>query len=196
MDIIKLSENMMLGKKPDTVELVDDCWIAGGAIRSWFNREPASDIDIFFASFEQRDLFLEKNRLNKDNLAFSSTTADTYKKGNQLIQAIKIYKPTVEELFDSFDFTICQFAYDDVEIFTTAEAIVSSLRKHLAVHKIQKGYEVDSLRRAFKYYEKGYKPCLGTIRDLALAFSMVQEATIQQQIEISPGGGHRGVRWD
>lgn len=187
---------MMQGDKPKVNLTNTNTWIAGGAIRSWFVKEHLSDIDVFSSNESHMERFKTDNGITKEHLAFTSQNADTYKVNNFMIQLIKIYKPDIPSLFDSFDYTCCQFAWDGTKIYSTTEAIVSTLRKHLSIHKIQKGYEVDSLRRAFKYYEKGYKPCMGTIRDLAKSFSEVKEEVIQKQAEISPNGGYRIVRWD
>jgi len=199
MNIIEINESLMLGKKPE-VQMVNSCWVAGGAIRSWFDREKMSDIDIFFKNQEALDNFKNTNSLKTPS--FSTKITDTFilnedNNSKKIIQTIKIFRDSIESLFDSFDFTICQFAWDGTKIYSTIEAIVSVSRKHLAVHKIQEGYEIDSLRRAFKYQNKGYKPCLGTIRDLALALSKKQEVDITSQVQISPGGHVRGaIRWD
>jgi hypothetical protein len=109
---------------------------------------------------------------------------------------IKLYRNTIEDLFDCFDFTICQFAWDGNDIFSTIEGVITTERKHLSVHKVQKGFEIDSLRRAFKYFEKGYKPCLGTIGELGKSLAGTELKEIEQQIQISPGGNKRIVRWD
>jgi len=196
MNIITLDEKLMLGHKPD-IQLVENSWVAGGAIRSWFNKEKTRDIDLFFKDKEAVINFKKLNKLENIKPTFSSKTTEQFEVNENIIQIIYIFSANVEETFDKFDFTICQFAWDGKIIYTTTEALVSISRNHLGVHKIQKGYETDSLRRAFKYYEKGYKPCLGTIRDLALAISDSKTEEIEEQITISPGGMPRhNVRWD
>jgi len=57
-------------------------------------------------------------------------------------------------------------------------------------------FAADSLRRAFKYQTKGFTPCAGTIRDLATAFTTITREQIQAQVEMSPNGGKRLVRFD
>ena len=91
-----------------------------------------------------------------------------------------------ETRFDSFDFTVCQFGWDGKDIFGTSLGLVSVLRGHLGVHKIDKALATDSLRRAFKYAAKGYKPCHATIRDLGLSFNSLTKEEIESQIQISP----------
>ena len=196
MDIIKLDENLMQGSKPDC-KITEGIWIAGGAVRSWFVKEKAMDIDIFTHSSDCFTAFKDENNLNDQNCIHNEKNVETYSIDNKRIQLIKFYRENVKELLDSFDFTICQFAYDGGNIFTTPNAIVSTLRKHLAVNKIQEGFEMDSFRRAFKYQQKGYQPCIGTMRDIALALSQKEQKELEQQVQMSPGGGTRGfIRWD
>ena len=193
MDIIELPEKIMLGKEPDVI-MTGGVWIAGGSIRSWFNGEETPDIDVFAKDEKSMNLFIQENQLK--NLVSKSATTETYRRGGDIVQAIRLYYDSVENLLDSFDYTICQFAWDNDKIYSTMEAVVATLRKHLAVHKVQPGYEVDSLRRAFKYFDKGYKPCLGTLQGLALSFSGIEKEVINKQVELSPGGGKRIVKWD
>lgn len=187
----------MRGKKPD-ITLVDGSCIAGGAVRQWFTgREGISDIDIFFQNESALKSFIAQSLPSNTAPVHQTVNADTYLKGEQVIQCIKLkYFVDIQELFDSFDFTCCQFAFCDGKIYSTVEAVVSTLRGHLGIHKIQKGFELDSLRRAFKYQKKGFKPCLGTMRSLAESFRDIQPEDLAKQTEISPAGGKRLIRYD
>lgn len=79
--------------------------------------------------------------------------------------------PSPEETLKSFDYTLCCFCWDGERIHGTVEAIDAVHRKKLAVANIQTGFEFDTLRRAFKYARKGYWPCGGSLRDLAMAIT-------------------------
>ena len=183
---IKLLDKHMAGEKPD-VTLVPGTVIAGGAVRRWFSGEKQdSDIDIFCKDSESEKSFITINNLVERS------------RNDRIVMFIKspiqlILKPqlvTPEDLLDHFDFVHCQFAYDGTEIITTIEAILSVARKHLAVHSIQKGFEIDSLRRAFKYAKQGYWPCIGTIRDLCKAINSAEVTDLTKFDTISPD------RWD
>ncbi len=196
IQLVEISQDECLGVKPELIP-VSGTWIAGGSIRQWFfGKEKPSDIDVFGSSedalkfFVEENLFGSKKLVERDNLV-------SYNHHGKLVQIIKHSFPkSAEELLDSFDFNVCQFCWNGAKIFSTVSAISSVLRGGLKVHKIQKGFQSDSLRRAFKYQEKGYKPCLGTIRDLGKAFVGISEEEINKQIEISPGGGMRAVGVD
>jgi hypothetical protein len=196
MHIVKLDKTQMLGQFP-FIQVPKDGWVAGGAIRRWFKgEEKLSDVDCFFQNKESLEHYIHVlngmgfTEINKHQNAIS------YSNEEYLVQCIivKFYKD-VTELLDSFDFTLCQFAYDGKEIYASSDGIVSVLRNHLGVHKLE-GNVTDSLRRAFKYTKKGYYPCNGTLQKLALALNGTTAQAINDSIEISPNGGRRIVRID
>ena len=198
IELITLKPDEMLGQKPPFVP-VGGTWIAGGAIRQWFSRtEESSDIDIF--AINEKSLLDFKNEyLLSPYYKMTNKTKyqETWSNHELSLQLINIkYYANAHELLDSFDFTICQFAWDGKTIYSTKEAVISTLRKHLAVHRIAPEFAVDSLRRAFKYNQKGYKPCWGSLRDLANSLRVLTPEQIQQAVEISPAGGRRLERYD
>lgn len=195
--LIELAADRMRGKRP-AIAPGPGTWICGGAVRQWFcGNERESDIDIFGVSAESLSDFSNKivqmgaREINNTPMTVSLDL------GGKMVQVIqgRVY-PTVESALDSFDFNVCQFAWDGSKVFATAEALIGTLRGHLAVHKIAKEFAVDSLRRAFKYQRKGYVPCAGTLRDLSNILRTLSEDDVKRAIEISPGGGKRVVSFD
>lgn len=188
--IITLEERHMRGVKPD-VRLVPGTWVAGGAVRRWFTGEKQeNDIDIFCSNLSEydgvADEFIKVNDLterirNERMVMFKNSPI-------QLLLQPRF--TTSRETIEHFDFTLCQFAWIGGEIIATLEGVLSTLRNHLAVAKIQSGFEIDSLRRAFKYAKQGYQPCIGTVRDLATALNNAATADIEKFKTISPD------RWD
>lgn len=186
----------MAGHRPP-IEPTEGSWIAGGAVRRWFNDgESLQDVDVFAPTLGSLDAF-RKERLSGFDESQKTTNAITYWNGKIKVQLItgRLF-PTVEACLDAFDFTICQFAWTKAGIYTTEEAIISTLRRHLSVHRITKEFALDSMRRAFKYQRKGFEPCLGTIRDIAIVIRTLDEEELKNQIELSPAGGKRFVRFD
>jgi hypothetical protein len=53
-----------------------------------------------------------------------------------------------------------------------------------------------AVRRSFKYQTKGFFPCAGTMRSLAEAIRSLTDDEIKKQVEMSPAGGQRIVRFD
>jgi hypothetical protein len=191
MTINVLNPEDMLGKLPPDILIPNKRFVlAGGSVRRWFSGEKEdSDFDYFMIGDQKTEEFVpayyEKTYENLVNV--------TYHYKDKTIQIIKLKYTSIEDLFNHFDFCHCCFAYDGSTIYATEDAIISTLRKHLKVNKILKGFELDSLRRAFKYQKAGYTPCLGTIRDLALSFSQLTETDINKIISISPSGGKRKI---
>jgi hypothetical protein len=184
--MIELLEMHMRGTKPP-VKLVEGTWVAGGAVRRWFTGEPlCNDIDVFCRDTTSAENFIAENGLN---IRVQNTRMIMfYSSPVQII--LRPLFANAEKTIESFDYTLCQFAWDGKSIITTTNAITSTLRKHLGVNVIQAGYEIDSLRRAFKYAKQGYIPCIGTIRDLAKALNNAPAENIAKFDTISP------ERWD
>jgi len=197
MNIIEIPKTLLAGE-PTDLKITADCWIAGGAIRNWYLGKPnKSDIDFFFAHEAAFELFKSENSMSGVRPIQSSKNAETFKVNGKLIQLIRVADyANVEALLDSFDFTVCQFAYDGEKVYSTVEAITCVHRGHLMVNKIQAGYELDSLRRAFKYAKKGFEPCWGCLKEIADSFRDLSADALQQQLEISPSGGKRVKRFD
>jgi hypothetical protein len=196
INLITIDPILMLGKKPD-IPIPTLGWIAGGAIRGWFTgNEKLSDIDVFFNNKDSFEKYIgELQKLGYEKIG-EHKNAMTFSNGQNLVQCIivKIYKDVIE-LLDSFDYTICQFAYDGTMIYSTPLALISTLRKHLGIHQITEN-PVDSLRRAFKYAKKGFYPCNGSLQKIAHSLRTLTEKQINDSIEISPGGGKTIVRFD
>ncbi len=191
--MLTIPPTMMHGHAPAVSGLNERVWCAGGAVRRWFAGEPqTSDIDIFACDEEAEAAFIEANSLTEHRRTprVCSFVASP-------IQLIRVPRFTdARDCIAHFDFALCQFAWDGTLIHTTIEALVSTLRRHLAVVAIQPGYELDSLRRAFKYTLAGYRPCLGTLMQLGAAFQRTG-VDLEQQVAISPSGGTRhAIAWD
>lgn len=195
-NIITIDPLQMKGKPPD-VRVTNNTWIAGGAIRQWFvGNEKKSDIDVFGINDNALNGFVLANCVGAE-LIYSSNNAHTYKRNNDIIQIIRgKHFPNIEACLASFDFNVCQFAWDEKNIYSTTESIISVLRGHLGVNGITKSLAADSLRRAFKYQKKGYIPCAGTIMDIAKSFIGLTEEEIISQVELSPSGGKRLIGID
>ncbi len=196
MDVIIVSKAIIRGKIELPFKLVAGSWCAGSYPQSIFTGDRhESDIDVFFTSEDSMKIFCFENKLA--NPYFKSDTADTYRHNGNRVQTIKVYRDTLQSLFSRFDYVHCQFAIDvDGNMWSTQEALVCTLRKHLMFGSCEKGFELDCLRRAFKYHARGYKPCNGTLMSIAQIFSSVPKEELEKQAVMSPGGGQRILRFD
>lgn len=147
----------------------DGPWIGGGALRRvLIGQGLESDFDFFFRDADQLSAFTEG--LERLGLAKVKETPHHVQYRGYLaaitrqvdIQCIRfMYYADAASVVDSFDFTICQFAFDG-ETLTTGEFSLWDLgRKRLAVHKIT--YPVSTLRRVLKYTRQGFTACGGCL---------------------------------
>lgn len=150
-------------------------WLAGGALRrTLMGQEPDSDFDFFFRDAEQLSTFttsLETKGLSK----LKETEHHVHYRGQvgasklpRDIQCIrfKFYKDAAA-VIDSFDFTICQFAFDGEHLITGEFSLWDLGRKKLAVHKIT--YPVSTMRRLLKYTNQGFTACNGALQTILRA---------------------------
>lgn len=146
----------------------EKCWIAGGFIRRWwFNIKQDSDIDLFFDSQETYNrvceglakIATEPVKISQFNHMYLIKITDTW---TIKVQAIRhLFYKSIHDLFDSFDFTICQFAYSNGAIIISELGLIDGQRKRLVPHKIT--YGASSLRRIIKYSQQGYYMCNGSV---------------------------------
>jgi hypothetical protein len=207
--IIKLDSQWMKGKAPE-IKVPSGFLVAGGAIRRWYSGEKQdSDIDVFHGDPDRRKVLATE----WESMKISSTKMNaTYRIAGKIVQLIELDFPNdsynidpdpeamecyPEALFDKFDFHHCCWAWDGKHVYTTPEAIMTTERKHLALHHPQNGFEMDTLRRAFKYQRSGFSPCVGTLQDLVGMIRTAPDESLAHQIEYSPGGEKRKIiRYD
>ena len=145
----------------------DGPWIAGGALRrTLLGKEPESDFDFFFRNAEQLKEFcsdLESRGLKKVN----ETIHHVHYRGkvgdsgiDRDVQCIRFaFYEDAASVINSFDYTICQLAFDG-ERLTLGEFTLWDLgRRRLAIHKIT--YPVATMRRMLKYTSQGFTACAG-----------------------------------
>lgn len=142
-------------------------WIAGGALRrTLLGKEPESDFDFFFRDAGQLKEFssgLEARGLKK----IKETIHHVHYRGkigdsgiDRDVQCIRFaFYEDAAAVINSFDYTICQLAFDG-ETLTLGEFTLWDLgRKRLAIHKIT--YPVATMRRMLKYTAQGFTACAG-----------------------------------
>lgn len=150
-------------------------WIAGGALRrTLLRQEPDSDFDFFFRDAEQLAAFtaeldrrgLEKLRETEHHIHYRGRVGDS---GLPIdVQCIRFaFYADAAAVIDSFDFTICQFAFDGTLLTAGDYALWDLGRKRLAVHKVT--FPVSSMRRVLKYATQGFKACNGCLATLLRA---------------------------
>lgn len=164
-------------------------WLAGGALRrTLLGKEPESDFDFFFRDADQLKSFgkrleargLKRVRETDHHIEYRGPVGDS--KLSRDIQLIRFtYYQTAEEVIESFDYTICQFAFDG-ETVTCGEFSLWDLgRKRLAVHRIT--YPVASMRRLLKYATQGFTACPGALATILRETATRPELMLQLDVQ-------------
>lgn len=150
----------------------DGPWIAGGALRrTLLGKEPESDFDFFFHDEKQLQGFageleargLVKIRETIHHLHYRGKIGDSGL--DRDIQCIRFaFYPTAADVIESFDYTICQLAFDG-RVLTLGDFTLWDLgRRRLAIHKIT--YPVATMRRMLKYTSQGFTACAGCMASI------------------------------
>lgn len=150
-------------------------WLAGGSLRrTLLRQEPDSDFDFFFHDAEQLTAFssaleragMEKLRETEHHLHYRGRVGDSAMPID--VQCIRFaFYADADAVINSFDFTICQFAFDGATLTHGEYALWDLGRKRLAVHQIT--FPVSSMRRVLKYATQGFKACNGCLAALLRA---------------------------
>lgn len=162
-------------------------WLAGGALRrTILGQEPESDFDFFFRDADQLASFVEHLE-NEGCTKVRETQHHVHYRGpigggvDRDIQCIRFaFYGSAEEVIDSFDFTLCMFAFDG-ETLTAGEFSLWDLgRGRLAVHKIT--YPVATMRRLIKYTSQGFKACKGALASILT--KTASSPALMEQIDV------------
>ena len=138
-------------------------WLVGGAIRrTIIGKEIDSDLDIVFSSKENKDKF----HAALSSAGFVPTEVGTNTNWlhpgikNVKVQTIYLrYYNSPEEIFSTFDFTICQFAFDGNSLYCGECALFDLANRRLVPNNIM--YASASLRRIIKYSKQNFYLCSG-----------------------------------
>ncbi|AZV43612.1 hypothetical protein BAOM_3003 [Peribacillus asahii] len=136
--------------------------IAGGTVTSLFNNKDINDIDVYFRDEDSLINFLS-DVWSSSCWIVSNTNKATqfmYKKKDKEVNVQLIhfkYFNAAEDIFDTFDYTVCMGAYD----FTTEEFILHpDFLKHnsqrILKFNSETAFPIVSLLRVQKYEKKGY----------------------------------------
>lgn len=201
--------NRLGGKTPLQLQFIEHLhsitsakfYCAGGCIRSIFSGEELTDIDLFPTSEDEYEKLHQKCieaytiKREKENdynisLTLEFKTSIENEKGEELeevheleVQIVKIYHEKVEDLIHSFDFTICMFAYDRAnDQFILGENSMEDLiKKRLVINEVT--YHLSTLRRFFKYANKGFYACSGCLKTYILSIRSSENDDLDKEPE-------------
>lgn len=147
-------------------------WVAGGSVRGLFARTSMdSDFDFFFSNADQASVFTSAVEvagalLKSKNDKNSTWIIPASQAGPEIrVQAVTFaYFESMQKVIESFDFTICQFAFDGTHFEVGEFSLWDVARKRIVPARITFG--VSSLRRLLKYGRQGYTICGGALADV------------------------------
>lgn len=150
-------------------------WMAGGAVRrTMLGQEPDSDFDLFFADDQQLSGFREGLEARGFVKVRSTEHHDHYRgaiEGSSVLRDVQLihfaYYASAADVIESFDYTICQTAFDGLTLTVGDHTLWDLARKRLAVNKIT--FPVSSARRLLKYAQQGFTACNGCLATLIRA---------------------------
>jgi hypothetical protein len=140
-------------------------WLAGGSIRRQVLNQSLkdADYDLFFNGSKQFEETKEILKLNgwEENTS-KSPFATNYKKDGYTIQLIHFeWYNNIQELFNSFHFTICHTAWAKGELGFSKQSLWDLPRKRLVPHNLR--FPMASVRGMLKYQKQGFYACQGCI---------------------------------
>jgi hypothetical protein len=147
---------------------VKTVWVAGGSIRDYFLAEisPKTDIDLFFPDSEQAELCKKALVKLGAKEVFSSGNSIRYRYKRRVFDVVhKYFRPTPQELINTFDFTVCQLATDGTSIFHAPTTFIDLAKKQLMFNQSQ--FPANCIWRLTKYLMKGFKVCVGEVQKVA-----------------------------
>lgn len=146
------------------IQPCDDIWIAGGFVRDLLSKQDSTtDVDVYFHSQNKLNATIKQLKSHKDLIRYheGKNSDRCWINGIEFnIIKYRTYK-SLEEVLDSFDYTICQFGWNGSNIYYTKEALRDLAGNRLILHKCT--FATSSVRRMIKYAEKGFTICPKTI---------------------------------
>lgn len=173
-----------------------ECFLAGGAITSIYTNTDINDYDIYFRNKECLAEFLKKEISFKNWVKVVTDKAFSIQENNLNIQFIHFgYFNSAEEIFDTFDFTVCMGAFDfkDEKFYFNEKFMEDNAKRRLSFNEKTR-FPIVSLMRVEKYRKKGYK--ISKSEMLRIIFTIMQ-LKIENKKELKAQiGGMYGERYE
>lgn len=188
--------------------VADHCgYIAGGALTAIFSDQKINDIDIYFLTKEDFDKFYEKasslDSPNPEELyfikTFRSQNAISFKVGVDYreslytrwikVQLIQKYVGSPSEVIKKFDFTICMASFYPgftSENWYLDDRFLPDLAAKRLVYTSTSDYQISSLHRLGKYYDRGFRAPASSLIKLAFKIHSTELKTyadLKDQLE-------------
>lgn len=172
------------------------CFLAGGAITSLFTNTEVNDYDIYFRDKKILARFIENEIHNRNWVKVVTDKAFSIESDGKKFQFIFFdYFKSAEDIFETFDFTVCMGAYDfEKEEFALHEEFLLDNAKRRLIFNPKTRFPIVSLMRIDKYKKKGYK--ISKAEKLRIVFTIMQTKIETKEQLVSQIGGMYGERYD
>lgn len=160
----------LLESQMELLDLCSDlnCWIAGGAPLALYQGrlEQIKDWDLYFRSKADLDEAYKEIINCGFEKTYESEDGISCSKDSEIVQLItRRYCNSVENIFISFDFSVCCFAIEDDTLFLTPQS-KNDAEKCLININNNRGIHVNTIGRIARYGSKGFIPtadCMLTV---------------------------------
>lgn len=140
-------------------------WIAGGALRAHFAREPIKDIDVFFAKQRQLDAELQRLLNFGYTVVYDNPKVLRLNKAHTNVDLVKTKFKDPLNTIAQFDFTVAAIALDADKLVYHEDFFVDLAARRLVLNDVP--FPVATLVRIQRYINKGYRCCPEELRKLA-----------------------------
>ena len=142
-----------------------NCWIAGGSLRDYFlGNIIKTDYDLFFPNLNEYKKAQSFFKTKKAKVKYESNNGMKVIYNNKTFDLVKIFFANPKETIDNFDFTVSMIAIDNEDVHYGETTFIDLAKKQLMINKIT--YPASTLKRAFRYYSKGFSICLSEMKKL------------------------------
>ena len=163
-------------------------WIAGGALTAAMTGQKINDYDVFSPDPEA---LVKKLKESVGYWTFQCDDFTNFCIDGERVQVITKYHPvSVQQLFDTFDFTICKAAYDGTTFYADDRFWQDLATKRLVLDG-NIFFPLKTLERIGKYCQRGYSACPMGLLALAKSIHAMQidwDNPNENQLSFYPDG--------
>lgn len=142
-----------------------NCWLAGGSLRDYFiGISIQTDYDLFFPNEAEYTKAKKFFNTKDSEIIWESDNGMKIKYNGRIYDLVKKFFPDPMTTINAFDFTCCMIAIDNKKVYHGETTFIDLAKRQLIFNKIT--YPASTLKRAFKYYKKGFTMCLGEMKEL------------------------------
>lgn len=176
------------------------CWIAGGAVRNYFmSVNEKTDYDLFFPNIVHYNKAKAFFSTLESEIVFENENGMKVIYKDHQFDLIKHFFATPEATINMFDFTVSMFAVDYEKVYHGETSFMDLAKRQLMLNAIP--FPASTLKRSYRYYNKGFKMCVGEMKKLVKAIQSMEFVEEKEQKQEEPKNPNEeevtsGEGWD